>query len=88
MISWRQRIRHLETRIEQLEKGNEELIRRLLAYENLHIPPSLSKNKPPKKESLGKVGAPKGNPKYERKDPEPTMSIEYSEKTCLIVIQD
>lgn len=60
----------------------EELERRLLAYENPHTPPSLTKKKPPKKESSGKLGAPKGHPKYERKEPEPTGSVEYLEETC------
>ena len=82
MVSWRQRIKQLETRIEYLEKENEELRRRLLAYENPHTPPSKSKNKPPRKESSGKLGAPKGHPKYERQEPEPTGSVEYSEDTC------
>ena len=82
MASWRQRIKQLETRIEYLEKENEELRRRLLAYENPHTPPSKSKKKPPRKESSGKLGAPKGHPKYERKEPEPTGSVEYTEDTC------
>ena len=69
MVSWRQRIKQLETRIEYLEKENEELRRRLLAYENPHTPPSKSKNKPPRKESSGKLGAPKGYPKYEKQEP-------------------
>jgi transposase len=82
MVSWRQRVRYLEARIETLEKENQELRRRLLAYENPHTPPSLSMKKPPKKESNGKLGAPKGHPKYEREEPEPTGSIEYFEETC------
>jgi transposase len=82
MVSWRQRIRILEARIEYLEKENEELRRRLLAYENPHTPPSKSKKKPPKKESNGKLGAPKGHPKWEREKPEPTGSVEYVEDTC------
>jgi transposase len=82
MVSWRQRVRYLKSRIEQLEKENQELRRRLLAYENPHTPPNKSKKKPPKKESSGKLGAPKGHPKYEREEPEPTGSIEYMEKTC------
>lgn len=82
MVKWRQLVRHLESRIELLEKENEDLRKRLLAYENAHTPPSLSKKKPPKKESHGKLGAPKGHPKYEREEPEPTASIEYIEETC------
>lgn len=68
-------ILEFKERIENLE-------RRLTFYENPHTPPSKSKNKPPKKESNGKLGAPVGHPKYERKEPEPTGSIEYIEKTC------
>ena len=82
MISWRQRIRQLEAKIGCLEKENKELRRRLLAYENPHTPPSKSKTKPPRKESSGKLGAPLGHPKYERKEPEPTGSVEYIEDTC------
>jgi len=59
-----------------------ELERRLLAYENPHTPPSLTKKKPPKKESSGKLGAQKGHPRYERKEPAPTGSVEYIEETC------
>lgn len=65
-----------------LKEKVEELEKRLLAYENAHTPPSLSKIKPPKKESSGKLGAPKGHPKYERNDPEPTQTIEYIEESC------
>jgi transposase len=68
-------IGHLETHIEKLEK-------KLLFYENPHTPPSKSRKKPPRKESNGKLGAPKGHPKYEREEPEPTGSVEYSEDTC------
>lgn len=89
MASWRQRVRYLEDRNERLAKENEdlrkriyELERRLQAYENAHTPPSKSKNKPPKKESSGKLGAPKGHPKWEREEPEPTGSVEYVEDTC------
>ena len=89
MVSWRQRVRYLEARNERLAKENEdlrkkiyELERRLQAYENAHTPPSKSKNKPPKKESSGKLGAPIGHPKWERKEPEPTGSVEYVEDTC------
>ena len=51
MLSWRQRIRNLESQIEILKKENDELRRRLLAYENPHTPPSKSKKHPPKEES-------------------------------------
>ena len=82
MASWRQLVRDLRAELEEKDKKIEELERRLLAYENAHTPPSKSKKKPPKKESSGKLGAPVGHPKYEREDPEPTGSVEYSEDTC------
>lgn len=82
MVSWRQRVRDLEAENAYLRSKVEELEKRLLAYENAHTPPSLSKKKPPKKESSGKLGAPKGHPKYERKEPEPTGTVEYIEDAC------
>lgn len=89
MAGWRQRVRILEEQIAirdkiiaDQNKRIEDLEKRLLAYENAHTPPSLIKKKPPKKESNGKLGAPKGHPKYEREDPEPTGSIEYIEDVC------
>lgn len=82
MVSWRQRLRDLESQIEILKKENDDLRRRLLVYENPHTPPSKSKKEPPRKESSGKLGAPIGHPKYERKEPEPTGSVEYLEETC------
>jgi transposase len=69
-------------RLEVAERKIEELERRLLVYENPHTPPSKSKNKPPKKESNGKLGAPKGHPKWERKEPKPTGTVEYIEEKC------
>ena len=72
----------LITIILEFKERIENLERRLLAYENAHTPPSKSKKKPPKKESSGKLGAPIGHPKWERKEPEPTGSVEYIEKTC------
>ena len=47
MVSWRQRIRDLESQIEILKKENDDLRRRLLVYENPHTPPSKSKNNAP-----------------------------------------
>lgn len=82
MVSWRQKVRDLERENTFLKSKIEELEKRLLAYENAHTPPSKSKNKPPKKESNKKLGAPIGHPKYERKDPEPTGSVEYIEDAC------
>lgn len=68
---------------DKLVKQIEQLKRRLLAYENAHTPPSLlRKKKPPKIEPAGKLGAPLGHPRYERKEPEPTGSVEYIEEAC------
>ncbi|MBU4502567.1 MAG: IS66 family transposase [Nanoarchaeota archaeon] len=83
MSGWRQRVRDLEAENEFLREKIEALEKRLLAYENPHTPPSLlKKKKPPKNEPSGKLGAPVGHPRYERKEPEPTMSVEYLEETC------
>lgn len=82
MTSWRQLVRDLQAQLEEKDKRIAELERRLLAYENAHTPPSKSKKKPPKKESGKKLGAPKGHPKYERTNPEPTGSVEYTEDAC------
>lgn len=83
MSGWRKLVRELEARIELLEKENESLKRKLLAYENAHTPPSLlRKKKPPKNEPSGKLGAPLGHPRYEREEPKPNLSIEYIEEIC------
>ena len=42
-----------------------------MAYENAHTPSSKSRKHPPRNEPGGKIGAPEGHPKYERKEPEP-----------------
>lgn len=82
MVSWRQRVRELEKENAFLRAKVEELERRLLAYENPHTPPSKSKKEPPRKESNGKLGAPIGHPKWERKEPEPSGFVEYIEEIC------
>lgn len=70
-------------RCQELEKKVEYLEKRLLAYENAHTPPSLlMRKRPPKTEPSGKLGAPVGHPRYERKEPKPTMSINYFKDTC------
>lgn len=59
------------------------LKKRLLAYENAHTPPSLSKKKKRiPRESSGRLGAPKGHPKYEREEPEITKTIRHSVEVC------
>jgi len=82
MASWRQKVRELEKENDFLKAKIEELEKRLLAYENAHTPSSKLKQKPPRKESSGKLGAPIGHPKYERREPEPTGSVEYIEYSC------
>ncbi len=58
------------------------LEKRLMAYENAHTPPSLQKKKRIPRESSGKLGAPKGHPKYEREEPEITDTKKYSTEFC------
>lgn len=86
----------LYERIAQLEAENLELRkqllamqkkimgleRRLLAYENAHTPPSLSKKKREPKEPSGKIGAQKGHSKWEREQPEPTKTVEHKLDAC------
>lgn len=68
-------------RIEKLENERCQLERRLLAYENAHTPPSkrLFSKKENKKKKPCKLGAPKGHPKYTRKEPIPDKIIIYDE---------
>lgn len=69
--------------IDKLERENCELKKRLLMYENAHTPPSLSKKKKRiPRESSGKLGAPKGHPKYEREEPEIDEEIKHTVDTC------
>lgn len=76
-------IKEKNEKIEELEKENCELKKKLLMYENAHTPPSLQKRKKQnKKESSGKLGAPKGHEKYEREDLEPTKIEEHRIDTC------
>ncbi len=67
----------------KLEIENCELKKRLLIYENAHTPPSLQKmkNRIPR-ESSGKLGAPIGHPKYERKEPEIATTIKHTIDAC------
>lgn len=68
-----------DERIEKLRNEKCQLERRLLAYENAHTPPSkqLYKKKIIGKKITGKLGAPKGHPKYSRKEPSPDKTIVY-----------
>lgn len=75
-------IKKKDDKIKELEIENNQLKRRLLAYENAHTPPSLSKKKRIPRISSGKLGAPKGHPKYEREDPEITEEIKYPVDVC------
>ncbi len=69
--------------IQDLEVEINKLQRRLLAYENPHTPPSLSKKKRIPRETSEKLGAPLGHPRYERKDPIIDEEILYPiNETC------
>ena len=77
------RIKKLEDEKNKLEEENCDLKKRLLAYENAHTPPSLSrKKKRIPRESSGKLGAPKGHLKYEREEPEITKTIRHIVEVC------
>lgn len=66
--------------IEEQKIKINQLERRLLAYENAHTPPSLSKKKRIPRISSGRLGAPVGHPKYERIDPKIDEEILYQIK--------
>lgn len=77
------KIKRLEKEKNKLEEKVCELKKRLLMYENAHTPPSLQKNKRRMpRESSGKLGAPIGHPKYERKEPEIARTIEHTVDAC------
>lgn len=76
-------LKEKDKRIDELEKENLKLKKRLLMYENAHTPPSLQKKKKRiPRETSGKLGAPIGHPKYERKEPEITETIRHSVDIC------
>jgi len=68
--------------IEKLENERCQLERKLLAYENAHTPPSKQKFSKIKRKKSGKLGAPKGHPKYEREKPIPDITITYTKDKC------
>jgi transposase len=76
------RIKKLEKEKCALEEKVCELEKRLLMYENAHTPPSLQKKKRIPRESSGRLGAPKGHPKYEREEPEITKTIKHTVDAC------
>lgn len=77
------KINRLEKEKDKLKEENCKLKKRLLMYENAHTPPSLQKNKKRMpRESSGKLGAPIGHPKYERKEPEVSMTIKHTVDAC------
>lgn len=77
------KIKKLEKEKNKLEEENCELKKRLLMYENAHTPPSLQKKKKRiPRESSGKLGAPKGHPKYEREEPEISKTIRHTIEVC------
>lgn len=69
-------------RIEELEKKNVELERRLAAYENAHTPYSRKLFKPQRRQTNGKHGRPKGLPGSTRPFPRPTRTVEKKFDKC------
>ena len=73
-------------RIQQLEKENEAIKKRLFFYENPHTPPSVKnlKKEFAKKNKIShkKQGAPKGHRGATRKRPEPTEFVHVTAKCC------
>jgi len=76
------KIRRLKREKEKLEEENCSLRKQLLLYENAHTPPSLQRKKRIPRKSSGKLGAPKGHPKYEREEPEVTETIKHPVDAC------
>ncbi len=77
------KIKRLEKEKNKLEEENCELKKRLLMYENAHTPPSLQKKKKRiPRESSGKLGAPRGHPKYEREEPEIDEVMRHTVDVC------
>lgn len=72
-----------DSKIETLENKISCLERRLLVYENAHTPSSKQRFRKKLIKKSGKLGAPKGHPKYERKRPKPDIIIEYTEENCI-----
>lgn len=82
-VEFERLLRKKDRKIKKLEEENCDLKKRLLAYENAHTPPSLQKKKKRiPRESSGKLGAPKGHPKYERDIPEITEVKRHNIDTC------
>lgn len=75
-------IKRLEKEKSELEGKVCDLQKRLLMYENAHTPPSLQKKKRVPRESSGKLGAPKGHPKYEREEPKIDKTLEHTVDVC------
>ncbi len=71
-------------RLEFFEKRNEELEKRLLAYENAHTPPSRKgwRSYPKPVKSKNNVGAPEGHPGVTRVQPEPTETKTLEIHSC------
>ena len=73
-------------KIQQLEKENEAIKKRLFFYENPHTPPSVKnlKKESAKKNKISrkKQGAPKGHRGATRKRPEPTEFVHVTAKCC------
>lgn len=71
-----------EKRIEDLERKNKELERRLAAYENAHTPYSRKIFKPKPKATNGKRGRPEGYQGTTRPFPEPDRTVEKKFCRC------
>jgi len=73
----------IERIVLQQAKQIKKLESKLKAYENAHTPSSKQRfKKQPPTEPTGKLGAKIGHKKWNRKQPEPTQTIEYTEDKC------
>lgn len=76
------RVDELERLVLSMQKQINRLEARLRAYENPHTPSSKKRFKQKPEKPSGKLGAPKGHPKWEREQPEPTETVEHMETEC------
>jgi len=77
------KLHNLEKIVLQQAKQIKKLEARLLVYENAHTPSSKQRfKKQPPKEPNGKLGAKIGHKKWDRKHPEPTQTIKYTQDKC------
>ena len=79
----KQQFVELKNIVLQQAKQIKKLEAHLRAYENAHTPSSKNRfKKQPLKEPNGKLGAKIGHKKWDRKHPEPTQTIEYTQDKC------